>query len=168
MKLFLVASVFLCAIGTLIWVGIANAGTPVHKISELFDGATYKGGRVQVDEGKVVAIHSLASPLVFDYASDAAPGRKIRVETKRTAPENFKVGIEASIVGEFDASTGTFQAVKVSTQCPSKYDQKAQYEQATAATEEGAPEGEAPVGEPRRPTAADILGPVSAEPSTAP
>jgi len=124
MKIFVVAFVFAVAIGTLIWVGVASAGTPVLKVSDLLNGnydQQHAGKRVQIDNGNIVAIES-RQPMRFDIASKDSPDMVVHVVCERSAPDNFKVDVHASCTGTFDSASRTFTAAKVATKCPTKYE----------------------------------------------
>jgi len=119
------------AIGVLVYVGAVYASVPVMKIAQLRSVALPQDNEVRVDEGKVASIESFA-PLRFTVAAAKDPSSTVVVESRRTVPENFKVGIEVSLVGEYDASRNVLTAYRISTMCPSKYE----------ASKEGAEGGE--------------------------
>jgi cytochrome c-type biogenesis protein CcmE len=109
------------AIGVLVYVGVVYASVPVMKIAELRNITLPEDNEVRVDEGKVASVESYA-PLRFTVAAAKDPSSTLVVESRRTVPENFKVGIEVSVVGEYDASRHVLTAYRVSTMCPTKYE----------------------------------------------
>lgn len=118
-KLLAVSVILVVAISLLIWVGIVEASIPVLRLTRL--AADYRGGTVQVDDGKVAEVES-RSPLVFTVSPEGDRSLTLRVESDRIAPENLKSGTGVSIRGTYDPGTGVFHAYRVSTQCPSKYE----------------------------------------------
>ena len=147
MKPFVVALVFVAAIGVLVWQGLQSA-IPVLKLPQLL-GGEYAGGRVQT-EGEIRSILSI-SPLRFTVGQvsggtyEGKDGQEssgaysvkdgasavetatddvgsMTVVASVTVPENFKVGIPVMVRGEFDADTKTFHAYELQTQCPSRYE----------------------------------------------
>jgi hypothetical protein len=121
MKPFVVGSVFLVAVGVLLWAGIVAASIPIVKIRQLQAEPAEFAGTIQVDDGKVAEIESLA-PLRFAVAARSDPTLRLKVESPCSVPDNFTLGREVSIRGEYDASRNLFRAHRVSTQCPSKYE----------------------------------------------
>jgi cytochrome c-type biogenesis protein CcmE len=119
-KLIIVSAVFAGALAVLVWVGIVEASIPVLRPSQLLSGE-YQGGTVQIDGGKVASVESL-TPLRFEIQPDGDDATRVRVRSARLAPENFKVGVKVSLRGEYDATSGVFEAYKISTQCPSRYE----------------------------------------------
>ena len=126
------------AIGVLVYVGVVYASVPVMKIAELRTITLPEDNEVRVDEGKVASIQSLA-PLRFTVAAAKDPSSTLVVESRRTVPENFKVGIEVSVVGEYDGSRRVLTAYRVSTMCPSKYEASKEGGGPAYATPPGAP-----------------------------
>jgi len=120
MKLLVVSAIFLCALGVLVWVGVVDASIPVLKLGQLSSDA-YKGGNVQIDDGKVAAIESYA-PLRFTVTAENDSSLSMQVSSPRSVPENFKEGIKVSLRGEYDPKRNSFEAYKISTQCPSRYE----------------------------------------------
>ena len=119
MKLLVVSAVFLVALAVLVYVGVVSGSIPNLKLAQLAS-PKYEGGPVQVDDGKVAAVESYA-PLKFTVAAENDPSVVIRVTSPRSVPENFKEGIKVSLRGEYDPKTNSFNAYKISTQCPSRY-----------------------------------------------
>lgn len=119
MKLFAVAAIFLVALGSLIWVGLASA-VPVISVAELRDSAA-QSGELELKDGQVRSIESFA-PLRFTVGARTGIGEPITVESPRTVPENFKVGIDVGLVGVFDQQRNVLVASRVLTKCPSKYE----------------------------------------------
>jgi len=112
----------------------ANGGSE-KEISKLTSRLKESRGRVidpeeviQVDDGEIVDIQATRPNLRFLYATKKEPGRTIQVECDRFPPENFRVGIPASIKGTYDRETGVFKALSVTTQCPSRYSPKEEME----------------------------------------
>ena len=134
MKPVIVAVLFLGAATALVGVAMTSS-VPVLAIHQL--RAAYAGGRVQVDGGQVLAIESL-QPLRFTVAPAGNPVAAIQVESERTAPENFKVGIDVSLRGDYDPAANILTAHRISTKCPSKYE----------ASKEVDGDAKAPVGPP--------------------
>lgn len=126
MRLFLIGAIFILAAGTLVTLGIISRGIPVLKVGDLFaaESKLEPGQVVRVDNGKIVSIESLAPSLRFHYANEKDPSKVILVESSRNPPENFRVGIGASIKGTYDSEGKLFKAYQVSTNCPSRYDPK--------------------------------------------
>ena len=69
------------------------------QLKDLFDPDSEMklGENIVVDNGQIVAIESLSPNLVFKFATEQRPEESIRVESSRNPPENFRVGIGASI-----------------------------------------------------------------------
>ena len=130
MRLFLIGAIFILATGTLVSLGVLSKGTPVLKVSDLFAAETKPepDQTIRVDNGKIVSIEAMTPSLRFHYANDKDPSKVILVESSRNPPENFRVGIGASIKGTFDAQGKVFKAYQVSTNCPSRYDPKEELE----------------------------------------
>ena len=126
MRLFVVGAIFILSAVTLVTVGILSSGIRRFEVKDLFDpdSEVKPGETIVVDNGQIVAIESLSPNLVFKYATEQQPGETIRVESSRNPPENFRVGIGASIKGTFDPQARSFKAYQVSTNCPSRYDPK--------------------------------------------
>jgi cytochrome c-type biogenesis protein CcmE len=81
----------------------------------------YPGGEVEIKDGQVAAIESI-SPLKFTIRPRAGNEPQVLVETPRSVPENFKVGIDVGLRGSYDAEKNLFRAYHISTKCPSKYE----------------------------------------------
>ena len=126
MRLFIIGAIFILAAGALVTVGIISRGIPVLMVEDLFaaEPTTRPGDTIRVDNGKIVSIDSLSPKLRFKYATEKEPGNVIQVESNRNPPENFRVGIGASIKGTYDRENKLFKAYQVSTNCPSRYDPK--------------------------------------------
>ncbi len=126
MRLFLIGAIFIIAAGTLVSLGVLSKGIPVLKVSDLFAAETKPepGQTIRVDNGKIVSIETMTPSLRFHYANDQDPSKVILVESSRNPPENFRVGIGASIKGTYDTQGKVFKAYQVSTNCPSRYDPK--------------------------------------------
>ncbi len=126
MRLFVIGAIFVLSAVTLVTVGILSGGIRRFELKDLFnpDSGMKSGETIVVDNGQIVAIESLSPNLVFKYATEQQPAESIRVESSRNPPENFRVGIGASIKGTFDPQTQSFKAYQVSTNCPSRYDPK--------------------------------------------
>ncbi len=118
-KLLVVAVIFLSALSALIWVGVASA-IPIVSVAEL-NTPQFAQGEVEIKDGQVQAIESFA-PLRFTVASRSGAGPQILVESPRTVPENFKIGIDVGLRGSFDHKKRLFHAYQVTTKCPSKYE----------------------------------------------
>ena len=131
MRLFVIALVFVGSIGTLITVGIVNRGVPVMMLKDLLAAQSeYEpGSRVQLVQGRIVRIVSLAPDLCFEYGDPEHPQSAIKVQSVRNAPDNFRVGVGASLKGSYDPEARVFKAYEVATNCPSKYDPKDEIEQ---------------------------------------
>ena len=97
-----------------------------------------------VRDGKIVAIDSLAPRLRFKYATEKEPGNVVQVESDRNPPENFRVGIGASIKGTYDREKKFFKARQVSTNCPSRYDPKEELKKIEEQQQGAPPSYEAP------------------------
>ena len=126
MRLFVIGAIFILSAATLVTVGVLSSGIRRFEMKDLFDpeSGMKPGETIVVDNGQIVAIESLSPNLVFKYATEQQPEESIRVESSRNPPENFRVGIGASIKGTFDSQTRSFKAYQVSTNCPSRYDPK--------------------------------------------
>jgi cytochrome c-type biogenesis protein CcmE len=118
MKPFIVAAIFIAALSVVLGVAV-TASMPVLKLRAL--STEYTGGYVRVDDGKIAEIESI-EPLRFKVAPESDPGQFIVVESKRTVPENFKIGVDVGLEGEYDSKSNVFTAHRISTQCPSKYE----------------------------------------------
>jgi len=118
-KLLPVVALFLVALTALVWVGLASM-IPVLGVARL-STQEYEGGDVEVKDGQVAAIESL-SPLKFTIQPRAGTEPQVFVETPRSVPENFKVGIDVGLRGSYDSETNLFSAYHISTKCPSKYE----------------------------------------------
>ncbi len=126
MRLFLIGAIFIVAAGTLITLGIISRGIPVLKVGDLFaaESQPEPGQVVRIDDGKIVSIEAEHPSLRFHYANEKDPSKIILVESSRNPPENFRLGIGASIKGTYDPAGNVFKAYQVSTNCPSRYDPK--------------------------------------------
>ena len=142
MRLFIIGVIFILAAGTLVTVGVVSRGIPVLKVEDLFaaESIASPGDTIRVDDGKIVSIDSLAPVLRFKYATEKEPDNIVQVESSRNPPENFRVGIGASIKGIYDREKKLFKAYQVSTNCPSRYDPKEEWRK----IEEGQKESSAP------------------------
>jgi hypothetical protein len=118
-KLVPVVALFLVALTALVWVGLAST-IPVLGVAQL-KTPKYDGGDVEVKDGQVSAVESIA-PLKFTIKPRAGNEPQVLVETPRTVPENFKVGIDVGLRGSYDPETNLFSAYHISTKCPSKYE----------------------------------------------
>ena len=118
MKPVVVGLILLGAATSLVAVAISSS-VEVLRIDDL--RTAYAGGKIQVDGGKVLEIASY-NPLAFTVCPDGNPDAAIQVVSKRTPPENLKPGIDVSLRGEYDPSTNTLDAYRISTKCPSKYE----------------------------------------------
>lgn len=137
-KPLIVGAVFVSAVGVLIW-QVAASMIPVIKIHQLF--AEEHGGKVQVDNGEIISIESIA-PLQFTVGVKQDPETRLLVKSTVSVPDNFKVGIPVSLRGTYDTKTKIFNAYRITTQCPSRYEAtKEAYEAAGATRYEGATEG---------------------------
>ncbi len=134
-KPLIVGAVFVSAVGVLIW-QVAASMIPVIKIHQLF-AEDQPGGKVQVDNGEIISIESIA-PLQFTVGVKQDPETRLLVKSTVTVPENFKVGIPVSLRGTYDTENQIFNAYRITTQCPSRYEAtKEAYEAAGATTFEG-------------------------------
>ena len=139
-KPLIVGAVFVSAVGVLIW-QVAASMIPVIKIHQLF--AEEHGGKVQVDNGEIISIESRA-PLQFTVGVKQDPETRLMVKSTVTVPENFKIGIPVSLRGTYDTENQIFNAYRITTQCPSRYEAtKEAYEAAGASKYEGATDGDA-------------------------
>lgn len=131
MRLFIIGTVFFLSTGTLVTLGIISSGTPVLKVSDLFaaDFKIQTGNTIRVDNGVIVSIESTTPVLRFHYATEEDPARSISVETNRNPPDNFRIGINASIRGTYDPENNLFKANQVTTNCPSRYSPEEEYKQ---------------------------------------
>ena len=118
-KLIPVVVLFLLALTALVWVGLASM-IPVLGVARLRT-EEYQGGNVEVKDGQVSAIESIA-PLKFTIKPRAGVEPRVLVETPRSVPENFKVGIDVGLRGTYDSEANLFSAYHISTKCPSKYE----------------------------------------------
>ncbi len=114
-----VSAILAGAVGVLVWVGIVQSSIPVLTVTQLRTG--YAGGAVQLDGGKVAAIQSLM-PLSFTIASSEDPTARVEVRSDQIAPENLKEGTPVSLRGTYEPGSNSFQAYRISTQCPSRYE----------------------------------------------
>lgn len=130
-KPLIVGAIFVGAVGVLLWQVTASM-IPVIPIHQLFAGE-HDGGKVQVDNGEIVSIESIA-PLQFTVGVKNDPGSRLAVKSTVSVPENFKVGLPVSLRGTYDQQSNVFHAYRVTTQCPSRYE----------ATEEAYKTAEAP------------------------
>jgi cytochrome c-type biogenesis protein CcmE len=129
-RLVVVSLIFAAAVGVLIWVGTVQASIPVIRVSEVL--ARSPDGYMQVDDGKIVEIASL-EPLRFSVAPAKDPAAILWVESRLAPPENFRKDIEVSLRGEYRKDRQTFEATRISTQCPSKYEASKEAEKAKEA-----------------------------------
>lgn len=119
-KILIVSGIFVSALAVLVWVGVVEASIPVLKLSQL-QSAEYEGGTIRLDDGHVAQIESLV-PLRFTIAAKNDPSLTLQVESDTSKPENFKVGIDVGLQGEYNREKRLFRAFKVSTRCPSRYE----------------------------------------------
>lgn len=59
--------------------------------------------------------------LKFTIADEEGAGEKVAVAYRGVVPDGFKVGAEVVVEGQYSAS-GAFEANKLLTKCPSKYE----------------------------------------------
>jgi hypothetical protein len=111
--------VFVSALTVLVWAGYTSASIPVLKVHDL--RTVYAGGTVRVTDTKIVSIES-DSPLVFRVSPREGALDEVRVVSERTMPENFQVGRDVGLTGDYDRLTNTFTARTITTQCPTKYE----------------------------------------------
>ena len=125
-KILVVSAIFVAALGTLLWVGVASA-IPDLSVAEVLESPLVNGAQpgdaspCQVKDGKVLAIESIA-PLRFSVASRHDPTRVLAVTSDRSVPDNFRVGIDVGLRGTYRPQKGVFEAYRVTTKCPSKYE----------------------------------------------
>ncbi len=125
MRLVIIAVVFLGAVTTLITVGVINRGTEVFTFDQIAvaaPGEVSPSKYIKIERGWIVEIVSLAPDLKFRYGNPESPGSAILVESDRNPPDNFRVGIGASLKGYYDQENGVFRAAEVTTNCPTKYE----------------------------------------------
>lgn len=126
-KILIVSVIFIAALGTLLWVGVASAIPELSVTEVLAEQPLVNGAQrgedspCQVKDGKVLAIESLA-PLRFSVASRYDPTRVLSVTSDRSVPDNFRVGIDVGLRGTYQREKGVFEAYRVTTKCPSKYE----------------------------------------------
>lgn len=123
MKFFVVGSIFLVAVGVLIGVSVSAGSIPVVTLAEL-QGPTaeFQGRRVQLN-GKVAAIdRERLYPLRFAVSQKGHAGEPLKVVSKLSPPENFKIDTNVMLQGTYDRGTQTFEATTIMTKCPSRYE----------------------------------------------
>jgi len=128
MRLVVIALVFLSAIGVLVGVGIQAGSVPLYDYAVLVDAADPPTGRIRVDDSRIVAIEQLYPSVRFTVAAKGFEDDPLLVTSDASPPENFKPGGKVSIEGVYDASTSSFRAYKITTQCPSRYNSEEEAE----------------------------------------
>ena len=120
-KLALPVVLILLGVVTLLALSISAGGIPEIQARELRTGA-YDGREVKV-HGLLHAIQSDQRPLRFQvrYKNDA--GAVIDVLADETRPDTFQVSYDVAVQGRWNAAERRFEADKVFTKCPSKYEE---------------------------------------------
>lgn len=134
MRLAVVGVVFLVSVGALVGFGLRASNIPVYEFSALTAAeSTYQGGALQLDGVKVVAVESM-HPLQFTVAPDGGNVTPIRVSSRLSPPENFGVGKSVSLRGTYSRPDRAFEAVMITTKCPSRYEASKEAEAADGAS----------------------------------
>lgn len=120
MKFAVIGVVFLCGVGALLWISIAQASIKNYTVTEVLS-PDYGGEECRVDNGKLVRVINKADPLKFVIRDKKDPNVLMTVISDRHPPDNLRYDNDVGLRGTFDRSTGMFRAEEVTTKCPSKY-----------------------------------------------
>jgi len=107
----------------LLAVGVLEGGVPEIQARELA-GAQYRDQFVKV-HGLLDSIESNERPLRFTIRDKERPDVKFEVIANKSRPDTFQENYDVSVEGRWDAATGRFEADKILTKCPSKYEAEA-------------------------------------------
>lgn len=144
MRLVVVASVFLAAVGVLVGVGIqSNSISTVEYASLLSDPSRYEGETIIVPNGRIRSIAN-KFPIDFQVSADGFEDQPIHVVGDASPPQNFKESLQVVLRGTYDPGARRFEASMVTTQCPSRYSSEEAYERARAAIAEAREESSSP------------------------
>jgi cytochrome c-type biogenesis protein CcmE len=120
-KLAVPVVLILLGVATLLALSISAGGIPEIQARELASGA-FDGREVKV-HGLLHAIQSDQRPLRFQVRDKDDPTAVIDVVADETRPDTFQVTYDVAVQGRWHADRRSFEAEKVFTKCPSKYEE---------------------------------------------
>lgn len=119
-KLALPVVLILLGVATLLALSISAGGIPEIQARDLASG-TFDGREVKV-HGLLHAIQSDQRPLRFQVRDKDDESAVIDVVADETRPDTFQVSYDVAVQGRWHAAERRFEADKVFTKCPSKYE----------------------------------------------
>lgn len=119
MKFAVIALVLFGALAALLILGVLAGSIPTYELSE-FLASDYSGGKVAL-VGRLASIESEV-PLRFTIHGRDNDLVALRVASEKAPPENFQLGREVGLRGNYDPDTETFHAYRIETACPSRYE----------------------------------------------
>jgi hypothetical protein len=131
-KLVLIIALFVVAVAAALGFAMSEGGMEYRTFPEL-KGDAYGGERVLV-KAQVVTIENKYKPTIFsavdippEQTEGAVKGDRPRGSCRviyegPELPEGFKEGCHTTLEGRYDPKREAFVAVKMTTQCPSKYE----------------------------------------------
>ena len=134
MRLVVIATIFLAAVGVLVGVGLSESAVAVVDFDQLvLEPDQFRGEEVMV-EAKILEIASM-SPLAFTVATEGFDDHAVQVTSEVAPPENFRRDGGVMLRGVYDASKREFHATRITTKCPSRYDTEEEYKKIRAERE---------------------------------
>ena len=123
-KLAVPVVLILLGVVTLLALSISAGGIPEIQARELRTGA-FDGREVKV-HGLLHAIQSDQRPLRFQVRDKDDAGAVFDVLADETRPDTFQVSYDVAVQGRWNAVERRFEADRVFTKCPSKYEEAGQ------------------------------------------
>lgn len=131
MKIPIVVATLIAGLGFLIYMALAEGSIPSYEVAEIaapgfeaYRDPARAERRLVRFEGFILSVEREGNPLRFTVV-DQRKGieETVRVESTPSfvKPDTFRVGAEATLEGTYDPEAGLFTAEKISTKCPSKY-----------------------------------------------
>lgn len=111
--------IFLGLISLLV-LGILDGGIPEIQAAEMKD-QKYRSGTVKV-HGVLGKIESAERPLRFWVQDKVHPEIQFAVIADKTRPDTFQETYDVAVEGRWDAANNRFEADRILTKCPSKYE----------------------------------------------
>lgn len=115
----------LAGLSYLVGTGLSQGSTPTLTVVQTLALAPGEGGKVRL-YGKVAeaGIERGDLGVRFRVHDEGDPTRELLVSFTGQVPDTFKSGVEVILKGSLEH--GMFQAVQMTTKCPSKYQEKRQ------------------------------------------
>ena len=132
-------------LAALLVMGILDGGIPEIQAAEMKD-PKYHDGIVKV-HGVLGKIESAERPLRFWVKDKTHPDVQFYVLADKTRPDTFQETYDVAVEGRWDAANNRFEADRILTKCPSKYEaeskdgigSQAEYEKRKGPMKESAP-----------------------------